>query len=283
MKNIPSAAQPELTLTNAALRKSSVLVLLVALLAFTSVAGATTYTAANVKGSYSVLMNGYSGAASETAWLGIFNFDGVSAVSGSITIIDSGSLSVFPVPSGSTYSVSPNGSGSITLNTSGGGPMAFVLNSISASIAKSLQLVLIDTSKNDAHVRAGTATLINLSAAATAAKLKGTYGVLLNWWTTATQQGAVGTIAFDGKSKVTISYTDQQAEQTATTVTGSGTYSVNSDGSGSLSLTLSNATTMQLDFVLNSITGTSVAKGLQLMDVTSPSSTSVDTGTAVYE
>lgn len=40
---------------------------------------------------------------------------------------------------------------------------------------------------------------------------------------------------------------------------------------------------MQLDFVLNSITGTSISKGLQLLDVTSPSSTSVDTGTAVYE
>ena len=282
MKNILSAVPDETTFTYRELRKSSVLVVLLALLAFTNIAAATTYSAANVKGSYSVLMNGYSGAASETAWLGIFNFDGVSAVTGSITIIDSGSLSVIAVPSGSTYSVSPNGSGSITLNASGS-PIAFVLNSVSASIAKSLQLVLIDTSKNDVHVRAGTANLINLSAAATAARLKGTYGILLNWWTTATQQGAVGTIAFDGKSKVTISYTDQQAEQTATTVTGSGTYSVNSDGSGSLSLTLSNATTMQLDFVLNSITGTSVAKGLQLLDVTSPSSTSVDTGAAVYE
>jgi hypothetical protein len=283
VKNVPSAVQDEIAFTYRELRKSSVLVVLLALLAFTNIAAATTYTTANVKGSYSVLMNGYSGAASETAWLGIFNFDGVSAVTGSITIIDSGSLSVITVPSGSTYSVSPNGSGSITLNTSGGSPIAFVLNSVSASIAKSLQLVLIDTSKNDVHVRAGTASLINLSGAATAARLKGTYGILLNWWTTATQQGAVGTIAFDGKSKVTISYTDQQAEQTATTITGSGIYSVNSDGSGSLSLTLSNATTMQLDFVMNSITGTSVAKGLQLLDVTTPSSTSVDTGTAVYE
>lgn len=282
MKNIPSAVQDEITFTNRDLRRSSVLVVLLALLAFTNIAAATTYTAANVRGSYSVLMNGYSGGSSETAWLGIFNFDGVSAVTGYITIIDSGSLSVVTVPSGSTYSVNPNGSGSITLNASSS-PIAFVLNSVSASIAKSLQLVLIDTSKNDAHVRAGTANLINLSVAATAARLKGTYGILLNWWTTATQQGAVGTIVFDGKGKVTLSYTDQQAEQTATTVTGSGTYAVNSDGSGSISLTLSNATTMQLDFVMNSITGTSVAKSLQLLDVTSPSSTSVDTGTAVYE
>lgn len=282
MINIPPAVQNEVTFTNRELRKSSVLVVLLALLAFTNIAAATTYSAANVKGSYSVLTNGYSGAASETAWLGIFNFDGVSAVTGYITIIDSGSLSVVTVPSGSAYSVSSNGSGTITLNGETG-QIAFVLNSVSGSIAKSLQLVLINTSADDAHVRASTANLINLSGAATAAKLKGTYGILLNWWTTATQQGAVGTITFDGKSKVTISYTDQHAEQTATTVTGSGTYSVNSDGSGSISLTLSNSTAMQMDFVLNSITGTSVAKGLQVLDVTNPSSTSVDTGTAVYE
>ncbi len=39
---------------------------------------------------------------------------------------------------------------------------------------------------------------------------------------------------------------------------------------------------MQLNFVLDSIAGP-VAKGLQLLDVTNPSSTSADTGTAVYE
>ncbi len=39
---------------------------------------------------------------------------------------------------------------------------------------------------------------------------------------------------------------------------------------------------MQLNFVLDSIAGP-VAKGLQLLDVTNPSSTSADTGTAVYQ
>ena len=268
-------------------KKSSVLVLLLMLLTFANISvAATTYSAANVRGSYSVLMNGYSGSSSETAWLGMFNFDGINAVSGYITIMDSGSLSVATISSGSTYSVSPNGTGSITINVAGSmgsetGYVAFTLNSVSASIAKSLQLLLIDTSANDAHVRAGTANLINLSASATVAKLKGTYSLLLNSWTTGTQQGMVGTIVFDGKGRVTVSFTDQLAEQTATTATGSGTYSVNSDGSGSISLTLSNSTTMQLDFVMNSITGG--AKGIQLMDVTAPSSTSVDTGIAVYE
>jgi hypothetical protein len=270
------------------IRKSTVLVVLLTLFALTNISAAATYTAANVKGSYSALVNAYSGAASEQAWLGILNFDGIGAVSGYFTIIDSGNLFVGTIASGSTYSVSPNGSGSMTLNFTSSqgnqtGHIAFALNSVSGSIAKSLQLLLINTSANDSHAHAGTANSIGLSGAATAAKLKGTYSILLNWWTTDTQQGLVGTIKFDGVSKVTLSFTDQLAEQTATTGTGSGTYSVNSDGSGSISLTLSNGTTKQLDFVLNSITGTSVAKGLQLMDVTSPSFTSVDTGTAVYE
>ncbi len=270
------------------IRKSSLLVELLMLFALTSISGAVTYTAANVKGSYSALVNAYSGAASEQAWLGILNFDGISAVSGYFTIIDSGNLFVGTISSGSTYSVSPNGSGSMTLNLTSNkgtqtGQIAFALNSVSASIAKSLQLLVINTSANDSHVHAGTANSINLSGAATAAKLKGTYSILLNWWTTDTQQGLIGTIKFDGVSKVTLSFTDQLAEQTATTGTGSGTYSINSDGSGSISLTLSNGTTMQFDLVMNLAAGTSVAKGIQLLDVTNPSSSSVDTGTAVYE
>jgi hypothetical protein len=266
------------------MKRSSALVVLLLLLAFANISvAATTYSAANVRGSYSILMNGYSGSSSETAWLGMFNFDGISAVSGYITIMDSGSVSVATISSGSTYSVSPNGTGTIMINVAGNnsGYVAFTLNSVSASIARSLQLLLVDTSANDAHVRSGTANLINLSAPATAAKLKGTYSILLNSWTTGTQEGMVGTIVFDGKDKVTLFFTDQKAEQTATTVTGSGTYIVNSDGSGSISLMLPNSTPMQLDFVMNSIAG--VAKGIYLLDVTYPSSTRVNTGIAVFE
>jgi hypothetical protein len=269
------------------IRKSAVLAVLLALFALANTSAAvTTYSAANVKGSYSVLMNGYSGASSELAWLGIFNFDGIGTVSGSINIIDSGNLGVATISSGSTYSVSPNGSGTITMNVTGSmgsetGQMAFVLNTVTGSIAQNLKLILINTSADDSHVRAGSASLINLTAPATAARLKGTYSLLLNWWTTGTQQGLIGTIAFDGKSKVTISFTDQLAEDTATTGTGSGTYTVNPNGSGSVSLKLSNGTTMQLDLVLSSIAG--VAKNVQFLDVTDPSSTSVDTGSAIYE
>ncbi len=270
------------------INKSTVLVVLLMLLAFANISSAaTTYTAANVKGSYSLLLNGWNvPPGDESAGLGLLNFDGVSAVSGYITVISHGNLDVETISSGSTYSVASNGIGFMTLNiaTPGGGTVqfAFVLNSVSGSIAKSLQFLFVDIGETDAHVQAGTASLINLSKPATASKLKGTYSLLMNWWAEGTQQGLIGTIVFDGKSKVTLSFTDQQGGQTATTGTASGSYSVNSDGSGSISLTFSNNTTMQLDFVMNSIAG-SVAKGIQLIDVTDPSSTSVDTGSAVYE
>ncbi len=117
------------------------LVIPLMLLGFANISAAvTTYTAANVKGSYSVLMNGYSGASSETAWLGIFNFDGAGAVSGYVTIMDSGSLSVATIASGSTYSVNPNGNGTMAATFTGSfgsetGHLAFTLNSVSSSIA----------------------------------------------------------------------------------------------------------------------------------------------------
>ena len=130
---------------------------------------------------------------------------------------------------------------------------------------------------------AWTATSINLSAPATAVKLKGTYSVLMNLWTSGAGEGALGTIVFDGKSKVTCVLVVRTGGSGSATVTGTGTYSVNSDGSGSMSLALSNGTTGDFDFVMNSAPGTSVAKGIQLLEVDNPSSTMVNNGNAVYE
>jgi len=273
------------------IRKSSVVAVLLVLFTFAGMSAATTYTAANVKGSYSILVNAYGGGASvgEGAAVGILNFDGVSAVTGYATSINNGSLNVQTISS-ATYTVSANGHGSVTAtftNSNGNAPgtwqIAFVLNSVSASVAHSLQAILINTGSGDTAVWAISAASTNLTTAATAARLKGTYSALLNWWATGTQQEEVGTFVFDGKSKVTSSFTFQVAEGTATTITGTGTYSVNSDGSGSMSLTLSNSATVDFDFVMNSATGTAVAKGIQLLEVDNPSSTSVATGNAVYE
>ncbi len=266
------------------IRKSYVLIVLLALFTLTNIATAkaVTYTAANVKGSYSFLMNKWQvPGGSQGAILGILSFDGVSVVSGSMTLIDDGNLSTYPLDG--TYSVSTNGSGSMMF---GSGQQSlqidFVLNSVSASIARGLQLLIIPNAENETNTTAGTANLIGLSGPATAAKLKGSYGLLLNWWTQQdAQQTLAGTMTFDGKSKVALSFTQQQGSG-YTTGTGSGTYTVNSDGSGSISLTLSNSTTMQLDLVMNSISGP-VAHGLQLLDVTDPNFYSTDAGTAVYQ
>jgi len=121
-------------------------------------------------------------------------------------------------------------------------------------------------------VWAWTATSINLSAPATAVKLKGTYSVLMNLGTSGAGEGALGTIVFDGKSKVTCVLVVRTGGSGSATVTGTGTYSVNSDG-----------TTGDFDFVMNSAPGTSVAKGIQLLEVDNPSSTMVNNGNAVYE
>jgi hypothetical protein len=149
-----------------------------------------------------------------------------------------------------------------------------VLNSISSSIAKGLQLLPLNKSISDMNVQAGTAILVNLSGAAKAANLKGRYSIQLSKWTTGTQSALVGVIGFDGVSKVTISFTQQQGPGSVTTGTGSGTYSVNSDGSGSTTLTITSGSvtfTTQLDFVLNSVSG-SIAKGLQLLEAVSNTS-----------
>jgi hypothetical protein len=260
------------------------------LVTFAGMSAATTYTAANLKGSYSLLVNAYGGASiGEAAAVGIFTFDGVSAVTGYVTNVNNGALNVQTISS-ATYTVSANGHGSVTAaftNSNGNPPgswqIAFVLNSVSGSVAHSLQAILVNTGSGDAAVWAISATSTNLTTTATAARLKGTYSASLNWWTTGTQQEEVGTFVFDGKSKVTSSFTYQVAEGTATTITGTGTYSVNSDGSGSMSLTLSNSTTVDFDFVMNSATGTAPAKGIELLEVDNLSSTFVVTGNAVYQ
>jgi VCBS repeat-containing protein len=257
------------------------------LFTFAGMSAATTYTAANVKGSYSVLVNGYGGTTFESAYVGLFTFDGVNTVTGYLEGLNDGSPEVDTITSGSTYTVSANGQGSLTANATSSlkGPVSFqidfVLNSVTASVARSLQMVLL--SNTDPQVWAWTATSINLSAPATAAKLKGTYSVLLTWWTSGAGQGFLGTMVFDGKSKVTSTLVVRTGGSGSATVKGTGTYSVNADGSGSMTLALSNGSTANFDFVMNSAPGTAVAKGIQLIEVDNPSSTTVNNGNAVFE
>jgi hypothetical protein len=266
-------------------KKLHALFVLLALFALTdiSAAKAVTYTAANVKGSYSFLMTKWQVAGgSQGAILGILSFDGVGVVSGSMNLIDDGKLQTFSLGSG-TYTVSTNGSGSMVFGVGTQSlQIGFVLTSVSASVAHTLQLLIIPNTADETNTTAGTANLMSLTGPATASKLKGTYSLILDWWTQQdSQQTLLGTITFDGKSKAMLSFTQQLGSSTSTG-TGSGTYTVNSDGSGTISLTLSNSTTMQFDFVMNTVSG-AVAKGLQLLDVTDPNFNSTDAGTAIFQ
>jgi len=154
------------------------------------------------------------------------------------------------------------------------------LNKLAFKVVEAVALEQMNAAANATRVATGIATLMNLSGSPTAAELHGNYGLLANWWTTGTQQAWIGTINFDGVSKVNLSYVQQQGPGSATTGTGSGAYSVVSDGSGSIILALSNKTTKQFDFVPISVSG-SVAQGVLLLDTSI--SKAVGTGTAAKE
>jgi len=266
------------------------LLLSVVLLVFIALAGVraqAAYSAANLKGSYGFLVNTWAEpTGNEGPSMGIADFDGVGAVTGSIAIVTKTGLLTGTIASGSSYSVKPNGTGSMTLILTGGGGSTtvqadFVLDSVSNSIAQGAQVLGLNSKTTNPSVATGSVFAINLSGSASAANLKGTYSFLLNNWTAGTQQVVLGTFTFDGVSKVTVSFTQQDGPGSLTHGTGSGTYAVNTDGSGSMTLALSNGSTPTLDFAMNSVSG-SVAKGLQLLD-TGSSITESTTGVADHQ
>jgi hypothetical protein len=93
--------------------------------------------------------------------------------------------------------------------------------------------------------------------------LKGSYGVLLNKWTsssTSKPEVLVGVFDFDGAGNISItSFTDNNGV-TITTGTGSGTYSVKKNGTGSMSVNLSNGDSGGLSLVLDA-----KGKGFQMI------------------
>jgi len=100
-------------------------------------AQAVGFSAANLKGSYSFLVNRWTADAGrqEFALVGVLTFDGVGNVTGSGTAVTGGvSLSG---ALGGTYSVSPNGTGAINFTTlflGGTAQLAFTLNSTTAGV-----------------------------------------------------------------------------------------------------------------------------------------------------
>ncbi len=248
-----------------------------------SLSAQASYTAGNVKGNYSILMDAWTAATqTNSALLGMLTFDGVSVVTGFVTVVNSTGPQTYTIESGSTYTVQSSGSGSISLvTTEGTVPLDFVLNSVSAGVAQGLQLLYINPIGGNV-VNAGTAIAMNLAGSASAATLKGNYSFLSNSWTadpSASQMGLVGTMMFNGAGKVAGSYT-QEKDGVSSSSTFSGTYSVSSDGSGSMIIT-ADENIQTIDFVLNSVVK-SVADSLQFLAADSTME-DVSTGTAVRQ
>jgi hypothetical protein len=246
-----------------------------------SLSAQASYTAANVKGSYSFLLDEWIASAnSNSGVMGVLTFDGVSAVTGSFTYVTGTGLESGTFEAGSTYTVKPTGSGTITLLTAGGTiTLDFVLTSVTGGVAQGLQILEIEAAD---LITAGSAIAMNLSGSASAANLKGSYSFLTVYWSAdpaQTQQANVGTASFDGVSKVTLSDVQEQGG-VEKNVALSGTYSVNANGTGTMNFTVKGVP-LAVDFAMNTITG-SLAKGLQF--ITGDSTTDkVGTGTGVFQ
>jgi len=251
------------------------------LIGILSLPAQASYTAANVKGSYSFLLNEWIASTNgNSGVVGILTFDGVSAVTGSFTYVTGTGLESGTFEAGSTYTVKPTGSGTITLVTSGGTiTLDFVLTSVTGGVAQGLQILEIEAAN---LITAGSAIALNLSGSASAANLKGIYSFLTIYWSAdpaQSQQASVGTASFDGVSKVTLTYVQEQGGVEKHLAL-SGTYSVNANGTGTMNFTVKGVP-LTVDFAMNTIIS-SIARGAQFL--TGDSTTDkVGTGTAVFQ
>ena len=108
--------------------------------------------------------------------------------------------------------------------------------------------------------------------------LKGSYSVLMNNWTSdpSRTEDLIAVFNFDGAGKVSItSFTDNKVG-TLTTGTGSGTYSVKTNGSGSMNITLTNGDSGIFGLVINA-----AGKGFQIMCTNCDGDPNVLSATAV--
>jgi hypothetical protein len=266
------------------LAKARLILAVCALIMVFSVSAQAAYTAANIKGSYSFLLDKWTTTAGgNSGVLGILTFNGVDSVTGSFTEVTSTGLETIDVEAGSTYTVESGGSGSMTLVTAGGTiTLDFVLTAVLDGVAQGLQLLEKNPSESN-YVTAGAAVATNHPSSASAANLKGSYSFLANYWiaeSTASQKGLVGTASFDGVSKVTLSYT-REVDGVSATRALSGTYSVSADGTGSMVFKVHGADFRAVDFVLNSVVR-SIAGSFQFL-ITTSTVDQVGTGTAVFQ
>ncbi|MBI3474206.1 MAG: hypothetical protein HY010_00605 [Acidobacteria bacterium] len=118
---------------------------------------ATTYTIANVKGSFGLLLNTWTANSSELedGILALLTFDGKGKIKGTFSGVSSGVFESGTVTG--TYTVNADGHGSFSLIASDGATptIAFALNTAKTGLAKGLQV--LETSGSGNSVHSGTA------------------------------------------------------------------------------------------------------------------------------
>jgi hypothetical protein len=248
------------------------------LVAATPNSAAESFSNATLNGSYETLLSVWTSVENVTnqGLLGILTFDGVSKVTGSFTINTGGTITTDTFSG--NYAVNSNGTGSITLTDSLGNALdlALVINSDGSN------LQLLQTNPN------GSTAVMNGTARAQRAgpfsngSVRGVYGFLEQKFDTTSDPNSsepdstLGIITFDGVSKITTSFTDEHKGAIQTT-TGSGTYSVNSDGTADASLTLSNGRIVDFVFVLSS------SRTFQFLGTNCGCGNAVLSGTAIHQ
>jgi len=250
------------------------------------------FSQANVKGSYSFLVNKWIADVSlqQFAEVGVLTFDGAGHVTGSATAVGDGASQTGAL--GGTYTVNSNGTGVVNLTTiflGGTDRVAFVLNSTAGGVAHGVQFMTANDSNNE--VVSGTAVLQSTAPAAySAATLSGRFTFQVNAWSADMnfdEQGCIGLLTSDGKGNITGSTTCVDLG-VLSKGTFTGVYTVNPDGTCSMSLVNSDGSTPVLACALNTV-GAAGASDLQLV-VTNPGPSGSDnstnyevTGTAVKQ
>ena len=235
------------------------------LISMTALSASATFSNASLKGGYSVLINRWTAnsADNESALVGVMTFDGAGNVTLSFTIMSGGVLQTGNASG--TYSLSPNGSGTITFTSGFSNPVEFaiVVNSHKSGIAGGMTLLRIDTNYPSDAIDSGNAILQSAtSVTCSLASVKGTFSVQLIKWTpepSADTEGHAILATFNGSGGWKASGTFRKNGSSGSE-NFSGSYTVNSDCSGTLS-----GGQFPIAFVLNTLTSTAPAKGVQIL------------------
>jgi len=218
---------------------------------------------ASLKGSYSFLVDRWTADAStdQFAMVGLMQFNGTGVVTGTYTSISASTVETGAL--GGTYSVSPNGTGTISLTSGSTAQFAITLNSTVAGVPHGIQL--LQTNDNSNEVISGTAVLQSTAAGTySVASLKGNFAFQGNTWTAdpmLAEDGDIALFTFDGKGHLKATVTSM-FDGALYTNTVNGAYTVSSNGTGTVSIISNNSPKFAI--ALNSV-ASGLAGGLQAL------------------